>query len=48
MFLQRSVEGAQIATQDEMNHFLLESYRRSYFLHFAGAANLLPLLGSVP
>jgi len=45
MFLQRSMQGAQIVTQEDMNHFLLETYRRSYFLHFAGAANLMPLLG---
>ena len=44
MFLQYSMGGAQITTQAEMHHFLLESYRRSYFLHFAGAANLMPLL----
>jgi len=48
MFLQRSMGGAQIVTQDEMHRFLLETYRRSYFLHFAGAANLMPLLGLVP
>jgi hypothetical protein len=45
MFLQASRGAARIATQSEIQHFLLESYRRSYFLHFAGAANLMPLLG---
>jgi hypothetical protein len=48
MFLQHSLGGAQIAAQDEMKHFLLELYRRSYFLHFAGAANLMPLLQTAP
>ena len=48
MFLHRSMKGAQMATQEDMRHFLLEAYQRSYFLHFAGAANLMPLLGLVP
>jgi len=47
MFLERNMGATQITTQDEMHHFLFEAYRRSYFLHFAGAANLMPLLGSV-
>jgi hypothetical protein len=45
MFLERSMGGAEIRTQDDMRQFLLDSYRRSYFLHFAGAANLMPLFG---
>jgi len=45
MFLQHNIRVAPIKTQNEMQHFLLEAYRRSYFLHFAGAANLMPLLG---
>jgi hypothetical protein len=46
MFLHRSM-GRPIETQSEMRDFLLESYASSYFLHFAGAATLMPLLASV-
>ena len=45
MFLHRNMGGGQIATQTEISQFLMDSYRRSYFLHFAGAANLMGLLG---
>ena len=48
MFLHRSMGSRQIETQSEMRDFLLESYRRSYFLHFAGAAALMPLLSFDP
>lgn len=45
MFLQANMGSGRIATQTEMRDFLMESYSRNYFLHFAGAANLMPLLG---
>ena len=46
MFLHRNMGGGQTPTQSEISQFLLDSYRHSYFLHFAGAANLMALLGS--
>jgi len=45
MFLQRNVGEGRPPTQTEIYHFLLDAYLRSYFLHFAGAAHLMPLLG---
>jgi hypothetical protein len=47
MFLQANMGSVRIATQNEMRDFLMESYLRSYFLHFAGAAALMPLIGFV-
>jgi hypothetical protein len=46
MFLHRSVGQGRAPTPSEMSDFVLDAYRSSYFLHFAGAANLMPLLGS--
>jgi hypothetical protein len=31
---------------DELRRFVQENYRRSYFLHFAGCAHLMPLVGA--
>jgi hypothetical protein len=36
----------RIETPEEIAGFVREMHRRSHFLHFAGAANLMPLLGS--
>ena len=44
MYLHQSMDGAHIATQDELAAFVRDSYRRSYFLHFAGCGHLMPLL----
>ena len=33
-------------TEPQLKRFLMESYRHSYFLHFAGAAHLMPLLAA--
>jgi len=41
LFLQQST-GAP--NENEMKRFLLDAYRRNYFLHFAGCAHLMPLL----
>ena len=46
MFLQGNIHG-RIESQSEIRSFVRECYRRSYFLHFAGAAHLMPLLDSV-
>lgn len=34
-------------TQTELHHFLLDSYQRYHFLHFAGVGHLMPLIGSI-
>ena len=34
----------QNASPDELPRFVQEAYRRSYFLHFAGCAHLMPLV----
>jgi hypothetical protein len=41
------MRGNAIDTEDDMRDFLRESLRRSYFLHFAGAAHLMGVLGDV-
>ena len=33
-------------TENELRQFLLQLYARSHFLHFAGCANLMPLMGT--
>jgi len=38
----------QNASPDELPRFVQENYRRSYFLHFAGCAHLMPLVPSGP
>ena len=43
-YLDESIRGASITTESELRRFVRECYRRSYFLHFAGAAHLMPLL----
>jgi len=35
----------QNVAQHDLPRFVQESYRRSYFLHFAGCAHLMPLVG---
>jgi hypothetical protein len=45
LFLQTNF-GNGSPTETEMQHFLLDMYRRSYFLHFAGSAHLMSLLGT--
>jgi hypothetical protein len=44
LFLQANTGRGQVTTQSEIQKFVIESFRRNYFLHFAGAANLMPLL----
>jgi hypothetical protein len=44
LYLAANTGGGAVTTEDEIRRFLQEAYRRSYFLHFAGAANLIPLL----
>jgi hypothetical protein len=47
MFLAESLRGNAIDTADDMREFLRDCLRRSYFLHFAGAAHLMGVLGDV-
>jgi hypothetical protein len=44
LFLQRSMGETAMASPKELAAFVHDSYRRSYFLHFAGCAHLMPLL----
>jgi len=44
MYLQRSMHGPQIETENQLADFVRDSYRRSYFLHFAGCAHLMSIL----
>jgi hypothetical protein len=39
--------GGGAPTEDQMRAFLLDIYKRSYFLHFAGAADLMSLVASI-
>ena len=45
MFLERSLAGSQIVSETELAGFVRESFAGSYFLHFAGCAHLMPLMG---
>ena len=45
LFLQANMGPSRVETETEMRHFLADTNARNYFLHFAGAANLMPLLG---
>ena len=47
MFLHHSMGGRALQTEADMVRFLIDCYRWSYFLHFAGAAHLMPLLGPI-
>jgi hypothetical protein len=44
MYLHSSINGAQIKTESDLADFVRDSYRRSYFLHFAGCGHLMPVL----
>ena len=44
MYLQQSMRGSRMQTESELGDFVRDSYRRSYFLHFAGCAHLMPLV----
>jgi hypothetical protein len=44
MFLHRNVGQDRALEQREIQDFVRAAYRSSYFLHFAGAGNLMPLL----
>jgi hypothetical protein len=44
MFLHRNVGEGRAPEQSEIREFVRDAYRSSYFLHFAGAGNLMPLL----
>ncbi len=40
-----NIKRGQMPTHDQLYHFLLESYLRNHFLHFAGAADLMAMIG---
>jgi hypothetical protein len=44
LFLQANLGSGRVTTQTDIENFLKDSYARNYFLHFAGAANLMPLV----
>jgi hypothetical protein len=46
LFLRANMGTDRVTTPDEIRKFVADSYARNYFLHFAGAANLMPLAGS--
>jgi hypothetical protein len=48
MFLYRNHGSERAPTPLEIRALVQDAYRSSYFLHFAGAANLMPLLASAP
>lgn len=45
MFVDRNVGEGRDPSENEIRQFLLQAYAQSYFLHFAGCANLMPMLG---
>jgi hypothetical protein len=45
MFLDWSIRKPAPPSEAELAQFVRDAYRKSYFLHFAGAAHLMPLLG---
>jgi hypothetical protein len=46
IFLHRNIGAERAPTPSEIHALVRDAYRNSYFLHFAGAANLMPLLAS--
>lgn len=46
MFLEWSIGLPAPPSQDQLSAFVRDAYRNNYFLHFAGAAHLMPLVGS--
>ena len=46
MYLHDSMKAPKPVTQEELYRFLIDAYRRSYFLHFAGAGHLMALLAA--
>jgi hypothetical protein len=48
LFLLESRARKEMPTQSEMAELVMQWYRRSYFLHFAGSMHLMPLLSAGP
>jgi hypothetical protein len=46
LYLQANMGSGRVTTPAEIERFVRDAYARNYFLHFAGAATLMPLLGS--
>lgn len=46
LFLQSNIGRERASTSSEIAKFVQQAYRESYFLHFAGATKLMPLLAS--
>ena len=44
LYLQANMGNARVLSQGEVQRFVTDAYARNYFLHFAGAANLMPLV----
>ena len=45
LFLQANTGSGRVTTAAEIQRFVQECYARNYFLHFAGCAQLMPVLG---
>ena len=44
MFLERSIAGSHMESEGKLAEFVRDSFIRNYFLHFAGAAHLMPMV----
>ena len=47
LYLQWSIGKQSAPDQAETYSFLMDAYLRNYYLHFAGSANLMPVLGFI-